>query len=306
METTNNKVVIIKYILICSLIIFLLFSPLYSGNATDNIAISLDEKQVEQGGIIRLKLTGLKEGIEPDKIQVIFNDKQFPLFHTDNTGNNKAFATIIGVSYWTSPGQKQILVKAKDNIIASKDIKILKGNFPVSRITVSKEKEKVANPGKEDTELKERLKKDGQLITKARRSTSNKQLWKEGFIWPLKGKISTKFGATRYVNDNLNSRHSGIDIAAQKGTPVVATNTGIVKLAAELLRTGNTIIIDHGQGVFSSYSHLSQVNVEQGESVDKGDKIGEIGSTGFSTGPHLHWVIKANGVFVNPQEFIDE
>lgn len=94
----------------------------------------------------------------------------------------------------------------------------------------------------------------------------------------------------RYVNDALTSyRHSGTDYAVPKGTPVKAPNNGRVNLSMFLTLTGNTVVIDHGLGLFSVYFHMDSLNVEKGQMVVKGDSIGTVGSTGFSTGPHLHY-----------------
>jgi murein DD-endopeptidase MepM/ murein hydrolase activator NlpD len=94
------------------------------------------------------------------------------------------------------------------------------------------------------------------------------------------------------VNDAPTSfRHSGLDIAAPTGTPIVATNNGRVTLSMDLILTGNTIVIDHGQGLFSVYYHMHERFVEEGHLVERGETIGTVGSTGFSTGPHLHFTM---------------
>jgi murein DD-endopeptidase MepM/ murein hydrolase activator NlpD len=109
---------------------------------------------------------------------------------------------------------------------------------------------------------------------------------------PVGGRLTTEFGETRYVNDFPTSyRHLGLDIAAPEGTEVKASNRGKVVLARSLILTGNTVMIDHGEGLFSVYHHLLKLSVKAGAVVERGQKIGEVGSTGFSTGPHLHFMI---------------
>ena len=109
----------------------------------------------------------------------------------------------------------------------------------------------------------------------------------------------------RYVNDSITSyRHSGLDIAIDRGTPIMATNSGVVNLAQQLILTGNTIVIDHGLGIFSTYFHMDSLNVENGQMVTKGDIIGTVGSTGFSTGPHLHWTMSYYRTNLDPYLFI--
>jgi murein DD-endopeptidase MepM/ murein hydrolase activator NlpD len=97
-----------------------------------------------------------------------------------------------------------------------------------------------------------------------------------------------------------SERHSGLDISAPSGTDVFAANSGRINLAMTLTVTGNTIIIDHGMKLFSSYCHMSKLMVKEGELVKKGQLIGKVGSTGFSTGPHLHWGISSYKTYINP------
>jgi murein DD-endopeptidase MepM/ murein hydrolase activator NlpD len=122
-----------------------------------------------------------------------------------------------------------------------------------------------------------------------RKTSHDEAYYTESFVIPAKGRLSTEYGETRYVNDSPTSyRHSGLDIGAPTGTPIYAANTGKVVLARYLIMTGNTIVIDHGLGLFSVYFHMDKLWVEQGDMVERGQQIGEMGSTGFSTGPHLH------------------
>ena len=110
------------------------------------------------------------------------------------------------------------------------------------------------------------------------------------FNWPVKGVVSGVFGSQRILNGIPKRPHYGVDIAAVKGSPVLAPIKSIVRMAEkDLYYTGGTIMLDHGHGVTSVYSHLSAVNVRVGDTVSRGQKIGEVGSTGRSTGPHLDW-----------------
>ncbi len=131
--------------------------------------------------------------------------------------------------------------------------------------------------------------------------------WDGAFIQPVGGRISTEYGVIRYTNGSTeSSRHSGIDFANPEGTPVVATQNGYIRLAKENPVTGMTIFIDHGAGIYSQYYHLSSMAVEEGDYVEKGSVIGAIGTTGFSTGPHLHFSIYNNGIYLNPWKFFDK
>ena len=129
-------------------------------------------------------------------------------------------------------------------------------------------------------------------------------MWHGEFIQPVEGKITTEFGMRRFVNNAPTSyRHSGIDIAADKGTSVKAANSGKVILAQYLILIGNTVLIDHGYGIISWNYHMDSIAVKAGDNVIKGEIIGTVGSTGFSTGPHLHFAISVHDVFCNPWTF---
>ena len=140
---------------------------------------------------------------------------------------------------------------------------------------------------------------------RAKSVTSEKPLWEGTFVKPVEGRVSTEFGMIRYINKEESGRHSGIDIAAARGTPVKAANNGVVRLSMMLNVTGNTIIIDHGCNIYSSYAHLDKLLVEEGAEVKKGDIIGEVGSTGFSTGPHLHWSTTIGTLYINPESLTE-
>ena len=141
---------------------------------------------------------------------------------------------------------------------------------------------------------------------KARGNSNSKKLWREEFIYPTEGRISSPFGAMRYVNNRVSGYHSGTDFAVPIGTPVKSVNRGRVVLAMYLNSTGNTIIIDHGLNLFSSYSHMDSLYVEEGDLVEKGNILGESGNTGFTTGPHLHFTMSIGNTFVDPFLFLNE
>lgn len=135
------------------------------------------------------------------------------------------------------------------------------------------------------------------------------QYWEGAFIYPVEGGRVTPadFGKRRYVNNAPTSyRHNGLDIGQDAGTPVKATNNGRVLLAEYLIETGNTIIIEHGYGLKSWYYHMSELEVKTGDMVKKGDVIGLVGSTGFSTAPHLHFSFTVNNVWINPITILEQ
>lgn len=148
-----------------------------------------------------------------------------------------------------------------------------------------------------------RIQADQKKIDAARSKSEPEFLYDSAFIQPVQGILTTPYGYTRYVNGKWDSSHTAIDLAAKEGTPIQATNDGVVALADSLYLTGNAIYLDHGMGLFSQYAHLSELRVKTGDRVKKGDIIGLVGSTGFSTGPHLHFTFWAHNVPTNPNLF---
>lgn len=124
------------------------------------------------------------------------------------------------------------------------------------------------------------------------------------FSLPLEGPVSSPFGLRRILNDQPRNPHSGLDIAADEGTPVVAPSTGKVVATGNYFFNGNTVLLDHGQGLISMYCHLSRIDVRPGDLVHQADVLGAVGQTGRVTGPHLHWSVSLNNARVDPNLFL--
>jgi len=124
------------------------------------------------------------------------------------------------------------------------------------------------------------------------------------YVWPLRGQITSRFGMRFHPIFKVNRMHTGIDIYAPQGTPIKAADAGIVTYSDWYGGYGRTIIIDHGRGLSTLYAHLSRQTVKKGDRVNKGQTIGNVGSTGYSTGPHLHFEVRRNGAPVDPQTFL--
>ncbi len=154
----------------------------------------------------------------------------------------------------------------------------------------------------------DRINKENNLIKQAR-NNFNENYFPFCFIRPVKNykRISSPFGTRRILNNIKKAGHSGVDYAASIGTKIYAPADGVVALAhQDMFLSGKTLLINHGFGLFSSYSHLNYINVKQGDKVKKGDEIGQVGNTGRSTGPHLHYVITWKNVRVDPEQLITD
>ena len=192
--------------------------------------------------------------------------------------------------------------KQNDSIyVDGEKININQKDFGESRITI--ENNSMVNLSKKDSD---RAFKEYKIIQKALNNYSKFLVPDLNFMNPVEGIISSRYGKKRYINDQPRSPHLSLDIAAAEGTKIVSPSKGKVILVGDFFYAGNYIIIDHGFGLISSYSHLSSVLVDENELVEKGQKIGEVGSTGRVTGPHLHWTVYLNKVRINPESIIQD
>ena len=176
------------------------------------------------------------------------------------------------------------IINGKKEIITKK---VLKRKYNIQRID-GLEESKVTPP----ESVYKRIKKENNAIGEARAINSDLQFFKEKFIMPVEGIISGVYGSQRILNGKPRWPHYGIDIAAKQGTMINSSGTGVVTMAEDdLYYTGGTIIMDHGHGISTIYSHLENVLVSVGDKINQGDVIGTVGSTGRSTGPHLDFRI---------------
>ncbi len=129
--------------------------------------------------------------------------------------------------------------------------------------------------------------------------------WHGKFLAPVEGRINAFFGVRRILNGERRGRHNGIDIKARQGEKVLCPNDGRVVMVDELFFGGKTVVVDHGQQLFSFYMHLDRVAVRMDQEIRKGDVIGAVGASGRATGPHLHWGVRLNGVRVDPLSLME-
>tara|TARA_B100000965_G_scaffold364282_1_gene347819 strand:- start:91 stop:942 length:852 start_codon:yes stop_codon:yes gene_type:complete len=191
-------------------------------------------------------------------------------------------------------------IKSKGNWL-KKPIKIKKRIYKIQAIN-GLEKKMVTPP----KSFYDRIRRENKSIKNVRGRDTNVDYIFHKFIWPTKGIISGVFGSQRILNGKPKRPHYGVDIAAKTGTPVFAPIKSIVRMSEKnLYYTGGTIMLDHGHGVTSVYSHLSKINVTAGDKVEKGQVIGEVGSTGRSTGPHLDWRVNWFYQRLDPSLLID-
>lgn len=244
------------------------------------------------GGLLQLTV----EQADQPAPTVTFNDRKALV-----TKRNDNWITLIGIPLSTKPGEHRIFVqpvgKTKYTIVF--DIK--PKEYPASYITI-KNKRKV-NPNPDDMK---RITKERGRLNKALRHWTQQQQIDLDFELPAKGRMSGVFGSRRVFNKQPRNPHSGMDIAAPTGTAVNAPAKGTVIDTGDFFFNGNTILVDHGQGLISGYFHLSAIEVKPGQQINKGDLLGRIGATGRVTGPHLHWNIYLNRTKIDPALFVND
>lgn len=253
---------------------------------------SIDKESIYQGDILRLYVKNLNTDEVPYIDQSIFS--RFSFFE-DKDGKSYGY---IPISYNVKEGKHNISYGINDKVAGTFTIDILPRDFHIQHLKI-------------DTSVSESTRNDSAYeqfnkhFTPKRLESNSSPYFEKAFILPTKGRLSTEYGETRHVNGSPTSyRHSGLDIAAPSGTKVLASNRGMVKLSMNLTLTGNTILIDHGSGFFSVYYHLKDRFVKEGKMVEIGQEIGTVGSTGFSTGPHLHFIISYYNQNLEPGYFI--
>ena len=209
-----------------------------------------------------------------------------------------SFAGIVGVDMAAEPGPHSLKVVLKARGVKSREqvftVPVAAGNFEVQHLALTKELVDLQG------EILKRYLAERKRITAIFKQVRPLKLWEYPFTRPVAGEITSTFGLRRILNGQERSPHNGVDIGAPKGAEVLACNKGVVALAQELCLEGNTIIIDHGLGLYSIYMHLSEIRVKEEDQVASGACIGLVGATGRVTGPHLHWGVKLLRARVDP------
>jgi len=275
-----------------SVLFSLLVSPRAAPGQEAGLSIELAYRALHPGEVIQAKLSA---SIPLSQAHLRFSGDKYVCWRDGRTG---AFIAYIGLDLGLKPGSYSVeaaaLTEEGNLCSAQREIHILPKEFPVKRLRVE---EKYVTP---PPEVMERIRTESALLGSVFSIYTEEWLGEGSFVLPTEGEAAPNFGERRYFNDQPRSPHSGIDVSSPMGTPVRASNSGRVVLAAELYFAGNTVVVDHGLGVFSFYGHFSKLRTVRGARVRKGDVIGEVGSTGRVTGPHLHWSVRIRGSRVDP------
>jgi murein DD-endopeptidase MepM/ murein hydrolase activator NlpD len=294
-----------KYLLLCFLTCsIILISGFVNKNEkkvplpTSPLTVSIYPSiNIKQGQTVFIRVLSKYKLKNP---HIIFDNNKISMFnHKD-----RIYQGLIGIDALEKPGSHKVLIAdSTGKLSEEKTLNIISGKFPVQNIVISGKK-----GGLEPT--RDELIK----VQHAKNALSDVNYWSfnnEGLnqaILPLnmptKGCMISVYGVTRYHNGvPTGDYHKGIDIKAPQGQRINTITGGKVLIAEQFRLHGGTVAVDHGQGVVSIYLHMSKISVKEGEMVKTDQKVGEIGSTGFATGPHLHWGLYINGIPINPTDF---
>lgn len=249
---------------------------------------------VAQGNIIELKVAGadlthVKGRIDEERIYF------FPV-------GAGSFTALVGADLQAKPGSVKVALEAttRAGSIEKKDVmlRITSKPFPKESFTVPPEFDQLSK------EVLKRIRRERKQFDRAFSTSSSQRLWRSAFIEPLAGEISSPFGLRRVINGTPRSPHTGVDLRALTGTPVLATNRGRVVLRGDFFFSGKSLVLDHGGGLFTMYFHLSEFRADDQEVVRKGDVIALSGMSGRVTGPHLHWGARINDARIDPFQLI--
>jgi len=231
---------------------------------------------------------------------ILVGKKRFPIFQ--NPLDAKECCALVGFSYYEKPATKELYVEYEKN--KSKEKKLLflhlyAGAYEKETISVDPSKVNPKAPA-----VKKRIAREYTEAMKIYNSVSKKDYLREPFILPLQSKITSAFGKARVYNGSLKGYHSGTDFRAKIGTPIEAANDGKVVLVKKRFYSGGTVILDHGEGIYTCYFHMSKFKVKEGALVKRGEILGLSGESGRVTGPHLHFSARIKGVQVDPLQLI--
>src|SRR5262245_3194411 len=243
-----------------------------------------------QGSALQLSFPN-EPGVK--SVEVVWETKKVPAFRVRET-----WTTVVGIDLDAKPGEYKAaaMFTMEDGRVDKREavVKVIEKKYPTTELKVAEQFVQLSKANLA------RVNREAAEIDAIHKTFTPEVLWDEPFTSPIPGRTGTNFGHRRVFNGEPRAPHGGADLRASTGTPIHATNRGRVVLAKNLFFTGNTVILDHGLGIYSLYAHLSRIDVKRGATVKNGEVIGLAGATGRVTGPHLHWAMRVQGARVDP------
>jgi len=274
----------ITFLVFCSV----LFIPL---DLHASFSLRVVPSTVMQGEVALVEIEGLSV---QDSVHGRFLDNEV-LFVYDS--ENRSWRALLGIDVDQIPGVYALKVW-KNDVPAISIVSVQQGDFGTRRLTLPPSMTRF------DEKTLVRIEQEEKRLQLLWTQSVSQKLWRGIFCRPVPGEVTGVFGQRTLVNGEPRSPHSGVDLKAEKNENVICSNDGRVVLADNLFFSGKSAVIDHGLGLFTMYFHLNEILVKESATVIRGQIIGRVGSTGRSTGPHLHWGIRLNGARIDPIKFI--
>lgn len=258
--------------------------------ASSGFAQNLPTHSPVPGGIAVLEMP-----MDQSISKVFYGKDQVYLLQTDSQQ-----LALVGIPLSADAGEHVLKLEKSNGETFSLAFTVEDKTYREQRLTISNNRQ--VNPNTQDLE---RIGGERSEMNAAFSSWSEPEVPVTHFSVPTDGIKSDSFGFRRFFNDQPRNPHSGMDIAAAEGTPILAPAAGTIVATGNYFFNGNTIILDHGFGLITLYCHMNEIDVEVGATVEAGEQIGKVGQTGRVTGPHLHWSVNLNNVRVDPSLFIN-
>lgn len=257
-------------------------------------------KEPKQGEALYLWVNA-PEGMYVEKGEMLSR----PLHFSASSRQPGRWDALFGIDMGQDPGAYEVSVrlaalKGPGKRAVTSAIRILPQTFGEERFTLPDDSKVHLSP-----ESLARVNKEKVRIAALWPAETPQRLWEDSFMMPVEGRPGSPFGLRRWINGERKNAHSGMDIKAPEGQPVKAANSGRVALVGDFFFAGKAVFLDHGQGVYTMYFHLSKIDVVEGQKVSKGEVLGLVGMTGRATGPHLHWGVRLGGARVDPASLLD-
>ncbi len=267
----------------------------HPARAEENVfEVAPRSEAVLQGEILRIMIFGQNVA----EIMGQLDERMIPFF-TVQDGTSLA---LVGIDMEQKPGPRRVVIKGRSVSGATQessfDFLVKAKRFPEERFSVPPSFDHL------DQATLKRIRDENERLDKIWKSTTPGHLWDGPFLLPVKGTVSSPFGLRRVINGLARAPHNGVDLKVPLGTEILAANDGAVVVRDKFFFSGNTVVLDHGGGLYTMYFHLNEFQVSEGMTVHRGDVIGRVGMTGRVTGPHLHWGARLQGARVDPLELL--
>ena len=276
-------------------VLLALFGAMVQAPPQDAARVATSARALQPGEVIAFTVTTPGPGYAV-KLDVF--DRTWPLFQVDAA----TWRGLVGIDLDTPPRSYTavILVSAgsAESTRVTRRLSIVAKSFGTRTLTVD---DSFVNP---PADVAARIASESSRLADLWKREPTPRAWAEPFTVPVPEPANSAFGKRSVFNGQVRNPHTGADFPSKAGTIVSAPNAGTVALAEDLYFSGNTVIVDHGLGMFSTFAHLSEIGVRAGEVLAPGHVIGKVGATGRVTGPHLHWAVRLNGARVDPLSLV--